>query len=91
MSNVNIEGINKVQLLKALWLKSSPASFFSNGLISPPSFDDRTAEAAVLQYIDYFCGRCIKCDLTTNEVDPYLYDRDFGTGAFARVVASLRS
>jgi len=54
-------------------------------------FDKAAAEKAVTGYIDYFCGKAIKTDLSEDKVDPYLYDRDAGAGAFARAVASVRS
>ena len=41
------------------------------------------------KYIDYFCGRCIKTDISGDSVNPRLYDRDAGDGEFARIVKSL--
>ena len=54
------------------------------------SFNHEAAKVAVTKYIDYFGGKAIKMDLSGDEVDPRLYDRDAGEGAFARVVATLR-
>ena len=85
--SLNIQGYDKVNLLYALWNNVLPARFFAGR--SPPSFDRRRAATAVLSYIDYYDGRCIKCDLSGNEVNPRLYDRDAGPGAFARVLAAL--
>ena len=31
-------------------------------------------------YFDYLDGKVLKIDLTTNELDPWLYDRDNGVG-----------
>jgi hypothetical protein len=87
---VDISGIDKVTLLYALWSNVSPAIFYDMKFIVPPSFDRSRAARAVQQYIDYYDGRCIKTDLSGNSVNPYLYDRDAGQGAFARVVAGLR-
>jgi hypothetical protein len=90
-SSINISGIDKVQLLKALWLHSKPARFFDAFPSAPvPYFDEKEANVAVKRYIDYFQGRLIKCDLSKDEVEPRLYDRDFGQGAFSKVVASVR-
>ncbi len=87
---VDISGIDKVQLLRALWEKSLPASFFNSGLVPPPQFDETKARELDSWKIDYFCGRCIKSNLSENSVDPRLYDRDIYSGAFAEVVAKLR-
>ena len=41
-------------------------------------------------YFDYLCGRPLKIDISTDEIDPRLYDRDAGEGACARAIASIR-
>lgn len=51
---------------------------------------DATRALARCSDIDYLGGRPIKCDLGRDTVDPWLYDRDMGAGAFAAVVAKLR-
>lgn len=87
---VSIAGLDKVELLKRLWEGSTPAGFFMFNAVPPPSFSVEEAKKAVERRIDYFCGRCIKCDLSKDEVDPTLYDRDMGQGAFAGIVAKMR-
>jgi len=89
-SIVNIEGIDKVELLKALWENSKPSLYFEVSNINSPNFDYDKAKEAVLEKINYFMGRCIKCDLSKNEVYPYLYDRDYGKGKFQEIVNSLK-
>lgn len=86
--SINISGIDKVDLLQALHARQVPAGFF--GGFSGPSFDKEKAKEAVKQYIDYFCGRAIKTDVSKDTVDPWLYDRDAGQGAFQSVVDSLK-
>lgn len=54
-----------------------------------PKFNEAEAQEAVLEYIDYFCGRAIKCDLSGDIANPNSYDLDAGAGAFQRVVNSL--
>lgn len=80
MSNyVDISGIDKVILLRELWYNQKNASFYVNhGICSPVwnSETDALAKKAVNKYIDYFNGRCIKCDLSGNIANSYLYDRD---------------
>jgi hypothetical protein len=88
--SVDISGLNKSRLLFALWNNSGVASVFKNAPFMAPSLNMAKADEAVLGYIDYFCGRCIKSDLSGDSVNPYLYDRDMGPGAFAKVVAQMR-
>jgi hypothetical protein len=89
--SVNIEKLNKVLLLKALWENSKPASFFSFSGVAPPQFDQTSANDAVNSYIDYFQGRMIKSDLSRDTADPRLYDRDYGQGVFQRIADKVRS
>jgi len=92
MSTVNIAGLNKVALLKALWEGSKPAIFFKfNPSVPIPTWDDQMASKAVNNYIDYFQGRLIKTDLSKDEADPHSYDRDYGSGAFTNIANRLRS
>lgn len=84
--NVNIAGLNKVQLLREMWVY---AGIGLGGLAA--KFDEAQAEQAVKGYIDYFCGRAIKCNLSGDTVNPGLYDRDAGINSLARIVYSMRS
>ena len=86
---VDITGLDKVELLHELWKGSRSALFFKIRGIPPPEFDAEEAKIVVTDYIDYFDGRMIKCDISGNQADPGLYDRDFGAGAFQRVVNSF--
>ncbi len=87
---VDISGVPKVALLYRLWSGQVPASFFGDNMLSSPGFHDDLAKEAVKRYIDYFQGRAIKLDLSKDTIDPWLYDRDAGSGAFARAVSDLR-
>jgi len=42
-------------------------------------------------YFDYLSGRVMKVDLSSDELDPWLYDRDNGQGAAARMINALRA
>jgi hypothetical protein len=86
--SINISNINKIKLLEALWKHAKPAFFFKHSRLE---FDEKAAEESVGEYIDYFQGRCIKCNLNDDTVDPYLYDRDWGVGAFKKIVEDLSS
>lgn len=76
MSSIDIKGIDKVQLLNALWQNQKPASFFTLASTKAPSFDQKLAAEAVNRDIDYFQGRCIKTYLGGDQADFRLYDRD---------------
>jgi hypothetical protein len=89
MSTVDISKVDKVKLLKALWVNATPAIFFQQFGVTPPSFDEEGAKDAVKKYIDYYNGRCIKTDLSQNTARPNGYDRDYGEGSFARIVRQL--
>lgn len=93
MSNkINIENIDKLSLLKELWSNGSPAYFFQlHTFIEPPSFNYEIANNSLNKYIDYFCGRLIKMDLSGNEVDPFLYDEKYGSGTVQKIVNKLRN
>lgn len=88
---VNIAGLNKVKLLRNLWNRQIVAGFFAMNPSLAPAFDEDLETKAVKYYIDYFCGRAIKCDLSGDEVNPSSYNRDAGPGAFQEVVNSMRS
>ncbi|KAL2788877.1 hypothetical protein BJX66DRAFT_339811 [Aspergillus keveii] len=96
MSNtttVSIKDLPKLDLLHALWQNSPPALFYEVRNIPPPSWDAEEAEDVALSHnwdVDYIVGRVIKADLSGDEVDPQLYDRGNGKGAFAEVVRNLR-
>jgi hypothetical protein len=89
---VDISGLDRLELLHRLWERSSPALFFSLESLDPPKWDEKTAaEALERNRIDYLMGRAIKCRFDeTNQVDPRLYDRDNGQGAFKKVVDGMR-
>lgn len=89
MQTVNIKGIDKVELLRQLW-KNQKAIGFHKMVGTLYEFDIQLASKAVLKYIDYFQGKVIKTDLKDDDVDPWLYDRDAGEGAFAKVVNVMK-
>ena len=90
MNEVNIKGLDKVELLRRLWENQSPEIFLMLiGLPSPP-FNEELAKHAVVEYIDYFQGRCIKTDISGDVADTRLYDRDAGSGVFEKIVNNMR-
>ena len=92
---VDVTGIDRKELLKALWENAKPAAFFMVYGTNSPSFDIDEAMRDVRHgrtYVDYACGRCIKSDVFTekSEIDPRSYDREYGQGEFQKVVDSLK-
>lgn len=92
---MDISDLDVHEVIAELWRRSHPAGFFIVTRIHAPQTLDRAIIADHLandKYIDYLEGRCIKIDFSNlTRVDPHLYDRDMGPGAFAAVVAYLRN
>lgn len=89
---VDISGLDKVEVLRALWERQFVAAFFYNNLAVPiPRFDASEARRAIKEgYIDYFCGRCMKFDMSQNTLDSTRYDHVAGQGTMAMVITELR-
>lgn len=92
---VNIEGLNKAEVLKALWdcSKSQGMSFLglpSNGIFTLEMARQEIMMHYPFLYFDYVKGHVIKVDLSNNEFDPFGYDRDNGDGAAQKVIDNLR-
>lgn len=94
VSEVDVTGLNKKQLLKELWKNSKPAAFFSmNRFPAPTDCSDNEIEKVLSSeecYADYLCGRLIKTSFKTDKLNPRGYDRDNGAGAMQKVVDSMR-
>lgn len=126
---INIKGLNKAEVLFALWKGShcQGMSFLGmvNGGFTLERAQDmireiqvnafkRSGEAPELTpenndeyivkfnawvktnpdvqlYFDYVDGHVIKCDISGDEFDPRLYDRDCGEGRAAEVIEALRN
>lgn len=88
---ISIKGLDKVELLKRLWSQQIPGFLFALCGLPKPEFMMEQAKNAVQKHIDYFCGCAIKTDLSRDEIDPYLYDRDAGQGTFAQIVENMRN
>jgi hypothetical protein len=84
---INIEGIDKLELLHALWNRQIAPN---NGFYKPPFSKDAAIIVIKNGEIDYFCGKAIKMDLSSDVVEPRLYDRDAGKGAFMEVLNKLK-
>lgn len=90
---VNIEGLNKADVLRALYDNAKTQGL---GFLHYDSAQMSTEEAERLlgagTYFDYVKGRVMKVDLSSDvEFEEWLYDRDNGQGAAQRVIDGLRN
>ena len=83
---IEIKGIEKERLLHALW---DYASFSHYHELTGQKEEYKPLAAGESWNIDYHCGKCIKCNLSGDTVDPSLYDNEWGKGAFQEIVNTL--
>ena len=90
---VNIKNLDKATVLVSLWNYShgQGMSFLGN-----PNNKKLTLEKARFlieknhfMYFDYVLGRVIKVDLSKDEFDPRLYDRDCGEGQAQKAIDGI--
>lgn len=89
---VNIKGLDKADVLFALWLRSHAQGMSFVGL---KNFNLDRAKYWIENttprlYFDYVDGHVIKCDLSGDEFDERLYDRDCGDGAAAEAIRYIK-
>ena len=88
---MNITGLNKAAVLVALY---NNAKVQGLGFLQATCKPMEEAEAAELlkeqSYFDYLHGRVMKIDMSGDEINTRLYNRDNGDGAAERVVDKLR-
>jgi len=88
---MNISNMNKAEVLATLYNNSKPLGM---GFMQFTSEGMTTQEAQELLdsgqvYFDYLKGRVMKIDLSGNELDTWLYNRDNGDNAAEKVLAKL--
>ena len=107
MSKINIAGLDKAELFAALYNHAKPLGMgflhydptplnkeeaeklMARGDDSSAMFPGFAGRRAL--YFDYVKGRPLKIDLSGDEMDTHLYNRDQGDGAAEKIVASLRA
>jgi len=87
---INIKGLDKGAVLAALYNHSRVQGM---GIFQAKP-GQMTAEQGneLLKhdtYFDYLHGKIMKVDLSDDELDPYLYDRDNGNGAALRAIETI--
>lgn len=79
---INIKGINKAEVLAALYNASKIQGM---GFLQAKSGQMTTLEAEEIlktrSYFDYLYGKVMKIDLSGDSFNPWLYDRDNGKDA----------
>lgn len=97
---VNIKGLDKARVLKALWDNSNvhDSSYFSKMSLDDIGFTINHAKAEVnylrkdnhpLNFF-YVYGHSIFCDISNDEFDPWRYDMACGIGAANEAINRLR-
>lgn len=93
---ISIINLNKAEVLKTLWEHSHTQGMSFLGVIglkneslSIEHARDLVASNPSL-YFDYVDGHVINCDLSGDEFDEELYDRECGAGAAQRAIDHLR-
>lgn len=88
---VNIEGLDKLELLRVLWERQEPCPEYRGRDI--PVLTDEKASAALADeggYVHFVCGKYIKIDFSKGDVDGALYDEYAGNGSLEMVVKNMR-
>ncbi len=102
MAMVNIKGMNKAEVLLALWKASQMQGMSFLGFLASGELTLSQARKEIQErkhtsfdgmdsiYFDYLNGKVMKVDLGKDEFDPRLYDRDNGDGAAQRAIDNLK-
>ena len=90
---VDIKGLDKARVLKALYDHShvQGSGFLQAVPDGVVTVEHCAGLLAKYSYFDYLHGRVLKVDLSGDEFDERLYDRDCGEGAAQRAVDSVRA
>lgn len=90
---IDISGLDKGAVLAALHngtMAQGLGVFHDLGRPMTPEEGATEFQSYIHGYIDYCHGRPIKCDLSGDQFEERLYDRDAGSGQAHRVIADLR-
>ena len=88
---INIEGLNKAEVLAALYNYAKPQGM---GFLhyTPNNMTTKQAQELLdsgVKYFDYLKGRVMKVEISGDYLDPWLYDRDNGAGAAQEALKHL--
>lgn len=90
---ISIEGLDKAEVLKALYDNSHEQGFgilrtVPDGTVTVERCRELLKERT---YFDYLYGRIIKVNLSKDEFEEWLYDRDNGLGTAQMAIDNLKS
>jgi hypothetical protein len=94
MEKIDITGLNKAEVLAALYNKASTPGFFSGKETMTLKKAEKILDSVELTrdgrvYFDYLNGRVLKVYLDRDLLRTALYDRDNGTGAAYAAIKHL--
>lgn len=92
MAIIDIEGLDKAEVLHALYHRSHVQGLGILQAIPAYTVEDarRDLDEQPGYYFDYLHGRVLKVDLFGDSFDSRLYDRDCGEGAAEEAIDKLR-
>ena len=92
MAIIDIEGLDKAEVLHALYHRSHVQGMGILQAIPVYTVEDarRDLDEQPGYYFDYLHGRVLKVDLSGDSFDSWLYDRDCGKGAAEEAISKLR-
>ena len=84
---IDLKGLDKAEVLAKLYNASKPQGLgFLHATPDDMSVDSARELLEEYTRFDYLHGRVMKINLSGDELDPRLYDRDNGEGAAARAI-----
>jgi len=96
MSKIDISSYTKAEVLCALYNASDGIATHGPTVAAMarmlPKMEIEKAEELLKErtYFDYLEAKVMKVELSGDDFDPWLYDRDNGEGAAERAIASIR-
>lgn len=91
MSKIDIKGLDKAEVLLALYNNSCYLGFSFLDAVTSYTIEDarKDIENNPSCYFDYLHGRVLKVDISGDEFSSMLYNRDCGEGAAEEAIAEL--
>ena len=89
---MDISGYDKVEIFRVLYNNANAVGY---GKMHYKQQDMTTSEASKIfhssqeKYFDYEFGRCMKINLSTNNLDTHLYNENNGENAAENAIAKL--
>lgn len=92
MEKINITGLDKADVLAVLYNAAKPLGLGFLAYNSKPMTKEEAQKVLERSSnFGYLNGRVMKIDISEDEIDIWLYDRDNGLGSAERAILALRS